>query len=57
MTNAYNVESYANHHIDDCEHKGQKMPSEILSTCIPFTNFSGDVTHYKIILARGSGGH
>lgn len=32
MTNAYSTESYADHHIDDCEHKGQKIPSKILST-------------------------
>lgn len=59
MTNAYNVESYADHHhIDDCaQSKDWETLSNIVSTCIPLTIFSGDIMDYKIILVRGSGSH
>ena len=36
---------------------GQETSSKIFSTCISLTSFFGDIKSYKIILARGSGGH
>lgn len=49
MTNAYNVESYADHHINYCDL--QVKARTCLLKYFPLTNFSSDITYYKIILA------